>query len=108
VGTHTADGNFRSRIRMHYDSIATLNGNKNGSVFRKHLGAALMRKDNPSDARLAQWLKSMGASSPDVELIVSRLLRENFTYRCFRVDKAEERLALGSWPHSPPRPTVDR
>src|SRR5215213_2216752 len=47
VGTHKVDGNFPGRIRAHYGRVRSLGGNKNGSVFRKHLGGALLRQTDP-------------------------------------------------------------
>jgi len=96
VGTHNKDGNFPGRIRQHYGNKGNLMGNKNGSVFRKHLGGAIMRRENPNDPRLHKWLKQMGLSYADVEEKVSRTLRENFTFICFPVDTKEERLSLES------------
>jgi len=96
VGTHRKDGNFPGRIRQHYGNKGNLHGNKNGSVFRLHLGGAIMRKQNPDDPRLPGWLKHMGPSYADVEENVSRTLRENFSFICFPVETKEERLGLES------------
>jgi hypothetical protein len=101
VGTHNKDGNFPGRIRQHYGNKGSstkedLSGNKNGSVFRKHLGGAIMRRENPNDPRLREWLKQMGQSYTDIEEKVSRTLRENFTFICFPVDTKEERLSIES------------
>ena len=41
-----------------------------------------------------EWLKPGGRSYLEVEELVSRRLRENFTYCCFRVDLPEERDVL--------------
>jgi len=94
VGTHKKDGRFTKRIRQHYGNVNSLHGNKNGSVFRKHLGGALLRKANPSDTRLSQWLKQGGRSYPEVEEMVSSQLRGNYTFCCFCVDLPEERDSL--------------
>jgi hypothetical protein len=59
-----------------YGHVFSLRGNKNGSVFRKHLGGALMRRMDTSDERIGPWLLQGGPSFPDVEESVSRLLRE--------------------------------
>jgi hypothetical protein len=96
VGTHTKDGNFPVRIRQHYGNRGNLMGNKNASVFRKHLGGAIMRRDDPNDPRLAEWLKSMGRRYAEIEEQVSRTLRANFTFVCFPVETKEERLGLES------------
>ena len=94
IGTHRADGRFRSRIRLHYGNVRSLAGHKNASVFRKHLGGALLRKADPQDLRLRDWLTQGGPSFPEVEEMVSRVLRENFTFCCFRVDQRNERRSL--------------
>jgi len=94
VGTHRANGRFRSRIRQHYGNVHSLAGNKNASVFRKHVGGALLRSVDHHDRRLADWLTQGAPSFSEVEETVSRVLRENFTFRCFRVDERSERLSL--------------
>ena len=94
VGTHQADGRFRGRIRQHYGNRCSLKGNKNASVFRKHVGGALLRRDNPRDYRLKEWLKQGGQAYPEVEMRVSECLRNNFTFCCLNVDGMEDRLML--------------
>ncbi len=96
IGTHRRDGNFRARIRQHYGPASNLGGNKNSSVFRKHLGGAIMRQRDPEDPRLKSWLKQDGPTYREVEEEVSRSLRDHFTFVCFRVDEAADRLALES------------
>lgn len=92
VGTHRKDGNFRSRIRQHYGNRSDLGGNKNGSVFRKHVGGALLGREDPVDERLDGWLKQGGPSYDEVEAEVSRVLRRRFTFACVSVPDADERL----------------
>lgn len=94
VGTHNMDGNFPQRIRQHYGNKSSLKGNKNGSVFRLHLGGALMRRDNPDDPRLPGWLKHMGPSDPIMEEEVSKELRNNFSFVWLEVPRKEDRLSL--------------
>jgi hypothetical protein len=94
VGTHVKDGRFRARIRQHYGRVYSLGGNRGGSVFRKHVGGAVLRKADPADPRLPQWLAGEGPRLRDVEAEVSRVLRERFTFVCFRVDSGEERLRI--------------
>ena len=43
----------------------------NGSVFRKNLGGALLRKKDPPDPRLTEWLRQGGESFPELEEEVS-------------------------------------
>jgi len=96
VGTHRVDGRFPTRIRQYYGYRGSLGGNKNGSVFRKHLGGALLRRADPADPRLAEWIAQGGDSYPEVEEAVSRRLRESFTFVWVRVPSKETRLSLES------------
>jgi hypothetical protein len=96
VGTHRENGRYRDRIRQHYGLVKTLGGNKNGSVLRRHLGGALLRRDGTDNTRLAEWLKHGGQSYPDVERRVSEVLRTSFSFSCVRVDDKDERLDLES------------
>lgn len=88
VGTHRVDGNFRSRINNHYK------GNKNSSVFRKHLGGALIRKKNPDDKRLNQWLEQDAPTFQEIENDVSNVLKGKFRFKCIPVEDRQERLGL--------------
>jgi len=94
VGTHRRDGRFRGRIRQHYGAVGSLTGNKNSSVFRKHVGGAVLRKRNPGDARLLEWLMQNAPTFTEVEQAVSQILHDIFTFACIQVDDAEERLSL--------------
>ena len=96
VGTHRVDGRFPGRIRNHVGAVRTLGGNKNTSVFRRHLGGALLRRDDPSDQRLPEWTKQGGETFREVEVQVSRYLRDKTRFVCFRVDRSDERLGLES------------
>jgi len=88
VGTHREDGNFKNRINNHFG------GNKNSSVFRKHLGGALIRKKNPNDMRLNQWLKQDAPTFQEIETEVSSVLKENFRFKCLPIEDRQERLSL--------------
>jgi hypothetical protein len=94
VGTHRVNGRFRKRILQHYGWVSSLGGNRRGSIFRKHVGAALLRKADPYDTGLKDWLAKNGPPSPTLEAEVSRTLRDNFTFVCVRVDNGDERLRL--------------
>lgn len=94
IGTHRRDGSFPGRIRQHYGRVNSLRGNKNGSVFRKHVGSALLRKADLRDPRLDSWLGQKGGSYLEVEEQVSRTLRDNFTFSCIRVDDATDRINI--------------
>jgi hypothetical protein len=94
VGTHRVNSRFPKRISQHYGTVRSLGGNKNGSVFRRHLGGALLRRADPSDPRLTSWISMDGPSEPSIEAWVSRTLRECFTYVWIRVPDREDRLSL--------------
>ena len=94
VGTHRVNGRFRKRVLQHYGPVSPLGGNRRGSIFRKHVGAALLRKADPYDTGLKDWLAKNGPPFPTLEAEVSRTLRGNFTFVCFPVDNREERLRL--------------
>jgi hypothetical protein len=96
VGTHREDDRFPARIRQHYGNKHSLGGNKNGSVFRKHLGGALLRREDPGDPRITEWITQGGESYSDVEEAVSRELRSNFTFVWVAVPTREARLSLES------------
>jgi len=87
VGTHREQGRFPGRILDHF------HGNKNSSVFRRHLGAAILAKENPHDPRLKEWIKGTKPLK-DIEEKVSKLLTEKFSFRYIRVDDRDERLEL--------------
>lgn len=95
VGNHPrSDGTLVRRLRQHY------RGGKNGSVFRKFLGGALMRAESPSHPCLApgpgrghwerQDEKPCDRCRP-VEQRVSRLLRTSFRLRCVFIPDRMER-----------------
>jgi len=94
VGTHRMNGRFRKRIRQHYGRVRSLGGNRDESIFRKHVGTALLRKAGPCDTELNDWLAGNGPSSPALEAEVSQTLRDNFTFVCVRVDDGGRRRCL--------------
>lgn len=87
VGTHEKPNRLPERIRNHY------HGNRKNSIFRKHLGAAIMAKEK--DPRLNLWLNEKNkAPLSDVEEKVSNILHEKFSFRYIQVDDENERLEL--------------
>ena len=68
VGTHALKAGSKStlwgRLRMHRGTMAGSNpggGNHRGSVFRLHVGAALIRRDDWAEEVTAQW--AVGSSA---------------------------------------------
>jgi hypothetical protein len=88
VGTHREQDRLPDRISIHF------HGDKNSSVFRRHLGGAIIRRENPSDPRLQQWLEQDTPTFADIEEKVSRELQEHFRFRCVKVEDRNERIEL--------------
>ena len=98
VGNHPrSDGTLVRRLKQHYRR------GKNGSVFRKSLGGALIRAEDPDHPCLApapgkghwerQNEKLCGRCQP-IEHSVSRLLRARFRFRCVSIPDRRERNHL--------------
>lgn len=88
VGTHREQDRLPDRISIHF------HGDKNSSVFRRHLGGAIIRRKNPSDPRLQQWLEQDTPTFANIEEKVSRELQEHFSFRCMKVEDRNERIEL--------------
>jgi hypothetical protein len=95
VGNHPRSQNgLKARLTLHYS------GNKNSSVFRKFLGGAILRKDNPNHPCLLPELgkghwERHGMSTCEkckpIEAEVSKLLRNNFWFRCIEIEDKDLR-----------------
>ena len=98
VGNHPrSSGGLRKRLRQHYS------GRKNGSVFRKLLGGALLRRRDPKSPCLlpapgkGHWEHHKEKTCQEcrpLEEEVSQLLRRSFRFRCVMVEDREERNGL--------------
>jgi hypothetical protein len=88
IGTHRSDGKLKSRVRQHYS------GNRNSSVFRKHLGGAIINRDCPDEIRLGKWLNKGEPAPAGIESRVSEILEQNFYYSCIEIKDKKERLEL--------------
>ncbi|MBU1853959.1 MAG: hypothetical protein KJ957_07945 [Candidatus Omnitrophica bacterium] len=89
IGNHPRSQNrLIGRLQDHYY------GGKNGSVFRRLLGGALIRKDNPKDACLKHWEEQ---NSPicrkckPIEAEVNRILENKFRFKCINIENKEFR-----------------
>ena len=110
VGTHK-QGNFRSRIKDHYlfdESKMNFEKDKlkpsDRSIFRKNIGRALLNKKK--DKYLKMWeidftykeaRNSLGHirdinKEKAIECNITRILRENFSFRFLVIDKQYERM----------------
>lgn len=87
VGTHREENRFKDRILNHYGN------NKNASVFRKHVGTALIQRDK-LDFDVKLWHTQDGPTDENVESRVSNFIRENFYFRCIPVEGKDRRLDL--------------
>lgn len=92
IGNHPrAQDGLVARLRNHY---ATHRGAKNGSVFRRYLGGALLRRDgrltclDPASGK-GHWERGDGQEC-DVcapyERLVTERLRSTFSFSCVRID----------------------
>jgi len=98
VGNHPRSQNgLKRRLELHYS------GNKNSSVFRKFLGGAILRKSDPRHPCLlpapgkGHWEKQDMPTCEKCEPIeteVSKLLRDDFWFRCIEIDDQNLRNAL--------------
>ncbi|SRR6266516_1495348 len=87
IGTHALTPTSRTtlwgRLRQHRGQLAgrsPLGGNHRASVFRRHVGAALIRRDNSPEELLTSWLDrhrptgERASQETQVEMEVSRYI----------------------------------
>lgn len=97
VGTHTSPDRLKRRLKDHF-----IRENKDGSIFRKNIGIAMLNKarapylsiwrlntSRPENARFVDTDKQS-----DIERRVSTYLRQNTDFAVFRVDDNIQRLRL--------------
>lgn len=101
VGTHKADGRLKKRLKDHF-----IKENKDGSIFRKNIGRALLHLNK--DSYENTW--ELNTSKPEIkeaysnsinmdyqkeiENRVTTYMRGKFSFVCFQVDTKDERLRL--------------
>jgi hypothetical protein len=99
VGTHTGRDQLRSRMRRHF-----VTENKDRSIFRKHVGRALLTMDG--DPFIEQWNPRLNtraarmryaglvdfAKLGQVERRVTEYLQANLSFVCLRMDDRDLRL----------------
>jgi hypothetical protein len=98
VGNHPhAQQRLRGRLKDHFRSSA---GAKNGSVFRRYIGGAVIRRENAESSCLApgrgegHWERQKQPACTEcgpVETRVTDLLNSEFSFRCVRIDDMSER-----------------
>lgn len=100
IGTHTSNGRLKQRLRDHF-----LKENKEGSIFRKNIGKAILNKnDHPylevwsSNSRDKNAMRKKYGNQFDeefqarIENQVSRYMQTNITFTCFSVLDSDKRL----------------
>jgi hypothetical protein len=95
VGNHPrSDGTLVRRLKQHY------RGRKNGSVFRRYLGGALIRLDTPQSPcllpgpGLGHWEKQHAntcTSCDPIEKQVSTVLCSRFSFKCVEISTRQVR-----------------
>lgn len=97
VGTHNVQNRLKPRLRNHF-----IQKNKDGSIFRKNIGKAILNYRH--DSYLNTW--NIDTSRPEnkkyinnekqsaIEDVVSQYLQNNMTFTVFRVDDDNLRLRL--------------
>jgi len=101
IGTHTSDGRLKARLKNHF-----ITENKDGSIFRKNIGLALLSLADDPYAEI--W--NLNTSSPDVcakyatkidklyqkniEQKVTQYIQDNMSFVCIPVDQTSDRLRL--------------
>jgi hypothetical protein len=102
IGNHPqVQDRLRDRLREHYGGVK-----KNGSVFRRYLGGALLRRQDtdhpclkpaPGRGHWEQHGPPACCSCAPVEFQVTELLRDAFAFRCVSIDDMEERNECERW-----------
>jgi hypothetical protein len=99
VGTHTGQNNLPKRLTEHLYAK-----NKDRSIFRKHIGRCLLRRDNHPFAKLweidltkkADRAKYAHLVNTEAQAIiendVTRYMSESFSFSVIRVDQKSDRL----------------
>lgn len=97
IGTHTSKDRLKGRLRDHFSRE-----NKDGSIFRKNVGKAILNRINHT--YLPIW--SLDTSKPEnrifidfelqreIEKEVSKYLEQNFSFAVFPVEDNQLRLRL--------------
>lgn len=88
VGSHRKMAGLPRRLIDHYWA------NKDGSVFRKHIGCALIRRDGMPEDCLRSWIAKGQPYDLTLENEVDSSLRTRFKFRTLLVPQASERDSL--------------
>ena len=93
VGANRAPGCLHDSVKNHYEL------NREGSIFRKHLGGALMARDGEAASEIKEWGKARRSerfNDQKFHQYEARVTVEvkRGTYRVLNVDNAHERRQL--------------
>lgn len=94
VGTHKKADLLQKRINQHF------RGPREGSVFRKHLGGALMRAAGEPNSQVKAWYQkrteSPRFSDPKFKRLEQQVTEQarSASYRVLRIDDPEKRLKM--------------
>lgn len=97
IGTHTSQNRLKQRLKDHF-----ISENKDGSIFRKNIGKALLNSENNPylkvwnlDSRKPEYIKYVNyETQKEIENQVTEYLQNNITFTAFRVDDAACRLRI--------------
>jgi len=92
VGIHGERATLQKRLKQHYRL------NREGSVFRKHLGTALLKKKGLLDDKIIEWKKGRKSlrwnDFKGVEDEVSGILHSKFFFKVVAIPDIRERKAF--------------
>lgn len=99
VGTHTGQGQLRSRLKQHF-----LQENKDRSIFRKNIGRCILFRDPFREVwecdRTPKTRRDLTSEElrkqREVEKQVSQYIQKNFTFVVIPIESKEQRLLLES------------
>jgi hypothetical protein len=99
IGTHTGEGQLRSRIFQHFE-----NENKNRSIFRKNIGRCFLKRDGSQYAPIWELDTTTRAKKElyqnridheleaEIETQISRYIQTNLSFCVLNVPLKEDRL----------------
>ena len=83
-------GGLAKRLRKHYAD------HRGSSVFRRHVGLALLARDGATQTEIARWRDRL-QPMPAREAEVTEYIETHFSLCCIAVDDYAERCGLETW-----------
>lgn len=95
IGINKKNGNLRLRLKSHIIE------NKDGSVFRTHIGTCFLNKENDNfwkiwDKHMAEITIEYKEKKKKTEERVTKYIQENFSFVVFEVSEENKRLEIES------------